>query len=135
MNKNMNMSSVEEFGEQLQQIYKDKNLGHGKEVLVDRVTQCLADFVVENATVLIGLSTDYLAEMTGYSKEEIKDISRFADNLIDVCPRDVVDIGNDESFKEYFDKIFTAPFITKSKFSVSLWPGVALYLLIEQCAI
>lgn len=135
MNKNMNMSSVEEFGEQLQQIYKDKNLGHGKEVLVDRVAQYLADFVVENATVLIGLSTDYLAEMTGYSKEEIKDISRFADNLIDVCTRDIVDIGNDESFQKYFDKIFAALLVMKTEFSVSLWPGVALYLLIEQCAI
>lgn len=135
MNKNMNMSSVEEFGEQLQRIYKDKNLGHSREVLVDRVTQYLADFVVENATVLIGLSTDYLAEMTGYSKEEIKDISRFADNLIDVCARDIVDMGNDEDFKKYFDKIFAALFVMKTEFSVSLWPGVALYLLIEQCAI
>lgn len=135
MNKNMNMSSVEGFGEQLQQIYKDKNLGHSRKAFVDRVTQCLEDFVIENAAALIGLSTDYLAEMTGYSREEIKDISRFAHNLIDVCARDVVDIGNDESFKEYFDKIFTALFMVKTKFSVSLWPGVALYLLIEQCAI
>ena len=110
-------------------------MGYSREVLVDRVTQCLEDFVIKNATVLIGLSTDYLAEMTGYSREEIKDISRFADNLIDVCARDVVDIGNGESFKEYFDKIFTALFMVKTKFSVSLWPDVALYLLIEQCAI
>ena len=135
MNKNMSISSVKEFGERLQQIYKDKNLGHSREVLVDRVTQYLADFVIENAAALIGLSTDYLAEITGYSKEEIKEISRFADNLIDVCARDIVDIGNDESFKQYFNKIFAALFMIRTKFSVSLWPGVALYLLIEQCAI
>ncbi len=140
MNENVSASSVKELGKQLYQIYCDRSLPHHpREVLIDRVTESLAIFVAQNAIFLsvreFSLNADCFEEMTGYSKKEVKDIVRFACRLNRVCAEHTIKIESDESLNDYFYKIFVSLSMIRTKFPVFLWTGVALYLVIEQCAI
>lgn len=140
MNENVSASNVKELGKQLYQIYCDRSLPHyPREVLVDRIAESLAIFVAQNAIFLsvreFALNADCFEEITGYSKKEVKDIVRFAYRLNRVCAEHTVKIKSDESLNDYFYKIFVSLSMIRTKFPVFLWTGVALHLVIKQCAI
>lgn len=140
MNKNMNANSVKELGKQLRAVCGDGcEMTDAKKAAINRVTHSLTIFAIQNMLTLtvreFALNTEFLAGMTGYTEKEIKDISRFADKLGIVCAEYVTKMADDESLDDYFYKIFMSLSMIRTKFPVFLWTGVALYLVIEQCAI
>lgn len=135
---NLTTYTVKQLGRKLRDVLCNYD-SCDKEMGITAISDYLTLIVIKSATDLANknyaLSPAYLEYMTGYTKKEIKDIAHFAAKMNTVCKESVIYIQEKESLDDYFIRLFNTLVLIRTKFPIFLWPGIALYLIIEKCAV
>ena len=79
---------------------------------------------------------EFMAEVTGYSKKEVKDILKFTARISGLFSEDILDTETLEnpSTSAYAMRIIKALLLIRTKFLIYLWTGVILCLIERQRA-
>ena len=81
-------------------------------------------------------TVDFMAEVTGYTKKEVKDILKFTARISGLFSEDILDTETLEnpSTSAYAMRIIKALLLIRTKFPFYLWTGVILCLIERQTA-
>jgi hypothetical protein len=81
-------------------------------------------------------TVEFMAEVTGYTKKEVKDILKFTARISGLFSEDILDVETLEnpSTSAYAMRIIKALLLIRTKFPIYLWTGVILCLIERQTA-
>lgn len=81
-------------------------------------------------------TVEFMAEVTGYTKKEVKDILKFTARISGLFSEDILDTETLEnpSTSAYAMRIIKALLLIRTKFPIYLWTGVILCLIERQGA-
>lgn len=79
---------------------------------------------------------EFMAEVTGYTKKEVKDILKFTARISGLFSEDILDTETLEnpSTSAYAMRMIKALLLIRTKFPIYLWTGVILCLIERQTA-
>ena len=81
-------------------------------------------------------TVEFMVEVTGYTKKEVKDILKFTARISGLFSEDILDTETLEnpSTSAYAMRMIKALLLIRTKFPIYLWTGVILCLIEKQTA-
>nr|DAQ00795.1 MAG TPA: hypothetical protein [Caudoviricetes sp.] len=137
----MRRKTIKESGNRLQNVcYGNDIWKHENEIVViENICAELAMSIIDfedKAAKYYGDSrtVDFIAEVTGYTKKEVKDILKFTARIRGLFSEDILDAETLEnpSTSAYTMRIIKALLLIRTKFPIYLWTGVILCLIERQ---
>lgn len=138
----MRRKTIKELGENLQNV-----CWYGNDVWkYDSERAAIESICAELATAFIDFenkaaeyygdscTVEFLAEATGYTKKEAKDILKFTTRISALLSEDILDTETLEilSSSAYAMRLIKALLLIRTKFPIRLWTGVILCLIEGQ---
>lgn len=137
----MRRNTVKESGNRLQNVCYGNDIWNydSETAVIENICAELAMSIIDfedKAAKYYGDSrtSEFLAEVTGYTKKEVKDILKFTARISGLFSEDILDTESLEnpSTSAYAMRIIKALLLIRTKFPIYLWTGVILCLIERQ---